>query len=163
MSLRVAAGSAFIVFVLIISFFVMRDWAFNKMVNSLLSNKIEVINPVDVNLLKTIILDTREKIEYDISHLPGAIWVGYENFDLNRVKANKEDDILVYCSIGKRSNDIALKLQSEGFSDVKNLHGGIFKWVNENYGVVNQSGNTNKVHTYSMSWSIWLKNGEGVN
>lgn len=140
----------------------MRDWAFNKMVNSLLSDKVEVIEPDKVKLEDFVILDAREKTEFDVSHIPGAVWVGYDDFDLSRVEASKDQDILVYCSIGKRSEDIALKLQNEGFNSVKNLYGGIFKWTNQNLEIQNDSGKTNQVHTYSLPWSIWVKNGDKI-
>jgi len=159
MKILVTGGVALVV---LISFFVMRDWAFNKMVNSLLSDKVEMINPEEVKLKNYIILDAREKNEFEVSHLPGAVWVGFDDFDINRVEASKDQDILVYCSIGKRSDDIALKMQDKGFTNVKNLHGGIFKWANQKFELQNEFGNTNKVHTYNLSWSIWVKNVEKV-
>ena len=92
---------------------------------------------IEVTTLKTmkekvILLDTREKKEYEISHIPGAIWVGYNNFKLKRVKEiAKDTKIVTYCSVGYRSERIGEKLQKAGFTDVSNLKGSIFKWVNE--------------------------------
>jgi len=56
---------------------------------------------IEVAALKTmkeevILLDTREKKEYEISHIPGAIWVGYNNFKLNRVKELAKDAKIVF-------------------------------------------------------------------
>jgi len=47
-----------------------------------------------------------------------------------------------------------------GFTNVRNLYGGIFEWVNEG-GEIRNSKNqpTDSVHTYSKSWSIWLEKG----
>ncbi|MGJ8661878.1 MAG: rhodanese-like domain-containing protein, partial [Bacteroidota bacterium] len=53
-----------------------------------------------------ILLDAREKKEYDVSHLENAIWVGYDTFQLDSVLQkvqNKNSEIVVYCSIGVRS------------------------------------------------------------
>ena len=53
------------------------------------------------------ILDTRKKEEYDISHLQNAIWVGYKKFNIDSLPIqNKKTNIIVYCSIGVRSEDI---------------------------------------------------------
>ncbi|MBT8319597.1 MAG: rhodanese-like domain-containing protein, partial [Gramella sp.] len=47
-----------------------------------------------------IILDTRNKEEFEVSHLSKAILVGYDEFDLGKVKKiDKDQKIVVYCSI----------------------------------------------------------------
>ena len=79
-----------------------------------------------------VLLDAREKAEYELSHLPAAQWVGYDDFSLKSVgNINKDKTIVVYCSIGVRSERIAEKLKSNGFKTVLNLYGGIFAWANE--------------------------------
>ncbi|MCJ7467708.1 MAG: rhodanese-like domain-containing protein [Maribacter sp.] len=113
-----------------------------------------------------IILDTREKSEYDVSHLKNAIWVGYKNFQLDSVIPkikNKKSEIVVYCSIGVRSEDIGEKLMKAGYSDVKNLYGGIFEWKNKGYPVYdNQEKETEKIHAFSKHWGKLLFKGEKV-
>jgi hypothetical protein len=43
------------------------------------------------------------------------------------------------------------------------LYGGIFEWKNNNFKVLDTLGNeTEKVHTFSKSWSKWLTKGEKV-
>ncbi|MCF8275888.1 MAG: rhodanese-like domain-containing protein [Flavobacteriales bacterium] len=110
------------------------------------------------------ILDTREPKEFEVSHLPKAKLVGYDDFDLASVKSiPKQDTIIVYCSVGYRSERIGEKLQKAGYTHVFNLYGGIFNWKNHN-GVVLDTKNdtTEKVHTYNKDWSRFLKNGEKV-
>lgn len=110
------------------------------------------------------ILDTREPKEFEVSHLPKAKLVGYDDFDLASVKSiPKQDTIIVYCSVGYRSERIGEKLQKAGYTHVFNLYGGIFNWKNHN-GVVIDAKNdtTEKVHTYNKDWSRFLKNGEKV-
>lgn len=111
-----------------------------------------------------ILLDTREKNEFNVSHLKGAQWVGYESFDMSSVKdIPKDKPIIVYCSIGARSQEIGKKLKQSGYSEVYNLYGGIFHWVNENNPVFHlDSVPTNKVHTYNKMWGVWLNKGEKV-
>ncbi len=115
---------------------------------------------------KIILLDARELKEYQISHLPNAIWVGYNTFDITKVVSklpNKKQEIVVYCSVGVRSEDIAENLKTKGYSNVKNLYGGIFEWKNKGNIVVDTLGNpTEKVHAYSKQWARLLTNGEKI-
>ena len=113
---------------------------------------------------KVYILDARESAEYNVSHIPGALHVGYENFDLKSsvAKLDKSIPMYVYCSVGYRSGDIAAKLQKAGYN-AYNLHGGIFAWTNNQEKVVNRHGNpTDKIHGYNTSWGKWLKQGKIV-
>lgn len=109
------------------------------------------------------ILDAREKSEYDVSHLKDAIYVGYKKFDLENVAnqlQNKNKKIVVYCSLGVRSEDIAEKLKKAGYTNVYNLYGGIFEWKNNNFSVFDYNNSkTEKVHAYSKAWSKWLIKG----
>ncbi len=108
-----------------------------------------------------VLIDTRERPEYEVSHLANATWVGYDDFDAARLPANIEKDtpIVVYCSIGYRSERIGEQLLEMGYTNVQNLHGGIFEWVNQNQPIVNEEeGATHQVHTYSRTWGMWVKN-----
>lgn len=112
------------------------------------------------------ILDTRKKEEYDVSHLPNAIWVGDKAFDPNKVIeeiTNKEKPIIVYCSIGVRSEDIGEKLVALGYTDVKNLYGGIFQWKNNDKVIYNlKEQPTDSVHTFNKHWGKLLLKGVKV-
>jgi rhodanese-related sulfurtransferase len=105
-----------------------------------------------------LILDSRELIEFDISHLPNARWVGYHDFSMSRVNATPKDTkVVVYCSIGVRSEKTAEKLITSGFSNVWNLYGGIFAWANEHKSLVEQSQKpTLAVHGYDHNWAKLL-------
>ena len=113
-----------------------------------------------------VILDTRKKVEYEVSHLPKAHWVGYRKFDLNQFQEffpNKKTPFVVYCSVGVRSEDIGEKLLKAGYTDVKNLYGGIFEWKNQGFPVITPKGNpTEKVHAYNKRWGRLLKNAEKI-
>lgn len=110
-----------------------------------------------------ILLDARETEEYNTSHLPGAILVGYDNFDLQkfqRLNISEDSQVVVYCTVGVRSEDIGEQLQQMGFKNVSNLKGGIVSWKNSGFPVYNQEEQpTQRVHVYGPSWSIWLTNG----
>ena len=111
-----------------------------------------------------ILLDVREHDEFVVSHLEGAHFVGYHNFTIDSVKSfNKNAQILVYCSVGYRSEKVAYKLKSEGFKNVSNLYGGIFEWVNQGHPIVDSAGKrTKRIHGYTKAWGIWLNKGEKV-
>jgi rhodanese-related sulfurtransferase len=76
---------------------------------------------------KAILLDAREEKEYKVSHLKEAICVGSDNFDLNKTLAKLPKDktakIVVYCSLGIRSETVAHKLIQGGYTNVFNLYG----------------------------------------
>jgi len=110
-----------------------------------------------------IFLDARAKEEFEVSHIPGAIWVGYNEFDLAKVQGLDELKILVvYCSVGYRSEKVARQIYEGGNENVANLYGGIFQWVDEGGTVVNADGPTEKVHAFDQTWGIWLRTGEKV-
>jgi rhodanese-related sulfurtransferase len=115
------------------------------------------------DLSNVVILDARELPEYNVSHIDGARFIGYDNFDLKAITdIPKDTRVVVYCSVGYRSGRIVEKMQKAGYSNVLNLWGGIFNWVNTGHDVVNVSGPTNHVHPYSEKWGKWLTAGEKV-
>lgn len=113
-----------------------------------------------------VLLDSREKQEFETSHLKNAIFVGYDFFNLDSVTKQLPDkniEIIVYCSLGIRSEDIAEKLEKAGYQNIKNLYGGIFEWKNNDLPVYNTfEKETDSVHTFSKAWSKWLKKGVKV-
>ncbi|MHB0754769.1 rhodanese-like domain-containing protein [Polaribacter sp. M15] len=114
-----------------------------------------------------ILLDAREEKEYQVSHLKDAIYVGYDNFNLkkiiNKLPKDKNAKIVVYCSLGIRSETVAYKLIKAGYTNVYNLYGGIFEWKNANFKVIDTLGKpTENIHTFNKEWSKWLKKGKKV-
>lgn len=132
-------------------------------VKRLYKHTVPVIRPAQVSG-NVVVLDTREREEFEVSHLPNAKWVGYDDFDLKRAEGiSKTDTIIVYCSIGYRSERIGEKLIKAGYTTVFNLYGGIFQWKNTDGAVVTaQSDTTQRVHCYNKSWSRFLMKGEKV-
>ena len=113
-----------------------------------------------------VFLDSREIEEFSVSHLEHAIWVGYDQFDPNRMQEkvpSLDTPIVVYCSIGVRSEDIGEKLKALGYTNIQNLYGGIFKWKNSGYPVYDIEGReTEKVHAYNKLWGRLLTKGEKI-
>lgn len=110
-----------------------------------------------------VFLDAREPEEYAVSHLAGAIPVGYDHFAVAALTdLSKDAPIVVYCSVGYRSEKVTEQLRAAGYTQVSNLYGGIFEWVNQGHPVVNADGPTERVHAYSRTWGVWLRKGKKV-
>lgn len=141
-----------------------------KLLDRYNSHGIPYISAEEMKMLlkenNTTILDAREKIEFDVSHIPTAKHIGFHQFSTQNdllPKLNKNQLILVYCSIGIRSEKIAEKLKRSGFVNVKNLYGGIFEWKNKGFQVVDSTGRkTENIHVFSEKWSQWLHSGNPI-
>ena len=123
------------------------------------------VSELQGNLSNYLILDTRLKEEYDVSHIPGAIWVSEKMDDeiYAFAKAQKDQPIVVYCTVGVRSEDFGEDLQKRGFINVQNLHGSIFSWKDADLPIENSQGEiTDRVHVYSKEWGQYLQNGVKV-
>jgi len=138
--------------------------AYRTLLKGIYDKDFPTVQIEDQELLNSaLFLDTREKDEYEVSHIQGALWVGFEEFDLKIVNnLDRNQPLVVYCSIGARSQDIGKKLKKAGFKEVYNLYGGIFHWVNEGFPVYANGHQTQKVHAYNRAWGIWLSKGEKV-
>ena len=134
--------------------------AFDEKVRRTISFSVPLmsVEELKANTQNVRIFDAREREEYDVSRIPGAAYIGYKKFDPQTLtNLSKDTPIVVYCSIGYRSEKIAEKLRAKGFTRVYNLYGSIFEWVNRGYPVVDASGKeVKKVHTYNREWSRWV-------
>jgi len=139
--------------------------SFNTLLKMMLKHNVKEITVQQAAAKGNVLfLDGREKKEYNVSHIKKAVYVGYDNFNLAAVEdVAKEAEIIVYCSIGKRSEEITQKLNKAGYNNVSNLYGGIFEWVNQGNEVVDGNNKrTTKVHAYGRLWGKWLDKGEKV-
>jgi rhodanese-related sulfurtransferase len=142
---------------------------YDKKLKSLYRNTVPIIQPSAVKALmekgeKITIIDTRAPEEFKVSHLEGAQFLNYESYstdDLKKIPSNTK--VIVYCSVGYRSERVGEKLLKLGYKNVFNIYGGIFEWKNEGQAVVNkQNQPTDSVHTYNKNWSKWLVKGVKV-
>ena len=133
---------------------------FDARVSQLIDFSVPVISVDDLhqNFSDYAVFDAREKEEYLVSHIAGAKYLGYDDFDASRLgDLPKDSKIVLYCSVGYRSEKIGEKLNELGFTDIYNLYGSIFEWINQGYKVVDFYGlETTKVHTYNKGWSKWV-------
>lgn len=119
-------------------------------------------NELSQNFDNYLLLDTRKKEEYNVSHLPNAVWIGEQLDTIAFAKAqpDKKTPIVVYCSIGVRSEDLGEQLIKLGYKNTYNLYGSIFAWKNAELPIINQKNkHTDSVHVFSKSWGKYLTKG----
>ena len=110
-----------------------------------------------------LLLDTRTPVEFRVSHLAGAHFVDSDSIPTAQfTDLDRTQPVVVYCSVGLRSELLGERLHALGFRHVRNLYGGLFEWVNEGHPVVNAAGATADVHPYSAFWGSWLRRGRKV-
>ena len=150
------------------SFFGFSQESLDDLLKQYNKNTVPYISVQELAMPKTdaVILDAREQSEYNVSHLKDALFVGYDHFNLEqtiqKIK-NKDQAIVVYCSLGIRSETIANRLKKAGYTNVKNLYGGIFEWRNNDFDIYDsQNKKTDNVHAFSKVWSKWLTKGTKV-
>ena len=78
-----------------------------------------------------ILLDVREKWEYEMVHIEGAALIPFGELPRRFREITPGVEIIVYCHWGMRSLDAAFLLQQLGFKSVKSLVGGIDRWAQE--------------------------------
>jgi rhodanese-related sulfurtransferase len=98
-----------------------------------------------VDKTQAIFLDARYKVDYDVSHISGAIslpvssvWAGA--IDPEKILLDKEAIIIAYCAPGCPAGlELAEELYVRGYQNVFVLDGGYLVWQNAGYAMVTQT------------------------
>jgi molybdopterin/thiamine biosynthesis adenylyltransferase/rhodanese-related sulfurtransferase len=77
------------------------------------------------------IIDVREPYEWEIGHIPGARLVPLASIADEIPRLDKRRETILYCKVGARSMYAAQQLAEAGVADVRNLAGGILRWIDE--------------------------------
>jgi rhodanese-related sulfurtransferase len=79
-----------------------------------------------------LLIDVRTEGEYDNGHLPGAIVIPYNEFETRyeEILDYKDKEVVLYCHVGGMGDYAGGVLIKNGFTNVKNLEGGIAQWRN---------------------------------
>ena len=76
-----------------------------------------------------ILLDVREREEYEAGHIAGAKWIPLGELEIRaRQEIQRDKRIIVYCRSGRRSLAGAILLCNLGFTNLSNMEGGILSW-----------------------------------
>jgi rhodanese-related sulfurtransferase len=111
-----------------------------------------------------VVFDVRERNEYAVSRLPGAILVDpdttAEDFMRRHAASLAGKTVLLYCSVGVRSSILAARIdgavRNAGATGAYNLRGGIFSWHNTGRQLVDTKGETDKVDGYNRTWARYV-------
>jgi rhodanese-related sulfurtransferase len=154
-------------FLLFVSFSCFSQKTIPDVLKQFNNNSVPYITISELKVKKNMILfDAREEAEFNTSHIKNAQFVGCNKFNSKNIKQNFpnfEATIVVYCSLGVRSEKIGEKLLKMGYKNVFNLYGGIFEWKNQNLPVYDANDQeTENVHAFSKEWSSYLLKGKKV-
>ena len=112
-------------------------------------------SPKRENLL---LFDVREPEEYAVSHLQDARPVSSKDEALKALQGvSSKQRIVLYCSVGYRSSELAQFLMKKGYTEIYNLEGSIFAWANEGRPVYRGKERVQAVHPYDRNWGRLLK------
>ncbi len=105
------------------------------------------------------ILDVRDANEFEVSHLKGAL-----RYDESLLESlDPKAPILVYCTVGIRSNKLAKTLRDQGFNKIIELQDGLIGWSNAQLPLVNSvNQSTDSIHVYNQYFGNLLKKGIAV-
>lgn len=107
------------------------------------------------------LLDIRSPEEWEVSRLQDAEYVGYDDFTLELVSHIPRDaPVILYCAVGWRSGRIGETMREAGYTNLRDLYGGILLWTDSGFPVVNDQGRTQTVHGSQRRWGRWVQNPE---
>ncbi len=78
-----------------------------------------------------LLLDVRESQEWNIGHLDDARHIPMRQIPAQIDSLPRDGEIIVYCRTGLRSANVQQYLLQSGFTNVKNLAGGLMAWSRE--------------------------------
>lgn len=107
-----------------------------------------------------LVLDVRERAEYDVSHVPEARWISMATLEQDGLPADWPRDraVLTYCTIGYRSGVAARVLADQGI-DARSIVGGILALAADGQPLTDETGPTRRVHTWKKSFAWMLPRG----
>ena len=117
-----------------------------------MNNKGKYVNAEQFNQLTsdpdTVVIDMRNHYEYEVGHFENAIEVPSDTFreqlpmTVDMMKADKDKNIIMYCTGGIRCEKASAYMLHKGFKNVFHLEGGIINYVNQS----KENGLPNKFH-----------------
>lgn len=106
-----------------------------------MGNKGRYVNAEQFNQLSnepgTVVIDMRNHYEYEVGHFENAIEVPSDTFReqlpmaVDMMKADKDKNIIMYCTGGIRCEKASAYMLHKGFKNVFHLEGGIINYVNQ--------------------------------
>ena len=117
-----------------------------------MNNRGKYVNAEQFNQLtsdpNTVVIDMRNHYEYEVGHFDNAMEVPSDTFReqlpmaVDMMKADKDKNIIMYCTGGIRCEKASAFMLHNGFKNVFHLEGGIINYVNQS----KEKGLPNKFH-----------------
>lgn len=85
----------------------------------------------DDSRAKPVLLDVREPWEVALCKLPGSQNIPMHLVPLRSNELSPGDEIVIICHHGRRSMQVGIFLERQGFSSLINLTGGVAAWADE--------------------------------
>jgi len=82
------------------------------------------------------VLDVRQQEEWDEIHIPGATLIPLDQLSARLSEIPEDQEVLVYCRSGNRSQEGRDILLQAGFGQVTSMAGGIREWSSAGYPTV---------------------------
>ncbi len=98
------------------------EWTAEKLKSALESTK-------DQSSERPILLDVRQRWEYDVCHIPGSILLAECNFAELLPKLKAAATVVTICHHGVRSFSAAMYLRENGVTSAVSLAGGVEQWA----------------------------------
>lgn len=91
-----------------------------------------------VNREEAVVVDLRDKKEFDQGHLVGSLNVPYSTLEtrVDELTRYKERPLVLICRMGQHAGTAGTILRKKGFANVSRLTGGFMEWRNQNLPVV---------------------------
>ncbi len=77
------------------------------------------------------IVDVREPHEHQICRIPGATLIPAAQLSSRLSEFDPLQEVVVHCRSGARSTQAVLMMRDKGFTQARNLKGGVLAWVDE--------------------------------
>lgn len=125
-----------VILIILFSLFIITSCQGKDILKEVEKEMYETITPEEAKRImdseEVIILDVREKDEYDAGHIKGAILIPYTEIATKASKMipDKNAKILVYCRSGRRSKIASEQLILIGYTNIFEF-GGIIDWPYE--------------------------------
>jgi len=78
-----------------------------------------------------VVVDVREKVEWDDGHIAGTKLIPMSEFQSRANELPKDKKIVIICASGSRSPQVAAYMAQLGYTQIYNLNRGIMDWPYE--------------------------------
>lgn len=91
-----------------------------------------------VNNENALVVDVRDKAEYDSGHIVDSINIPYSSLEtrVDELSKYKDRPLVLACKMGQHSGTAGTLLKKKGFENVTRLKGGIAEWRGQSLPVV---------------------------